>query len=115
MKKTLSVAVFLAVLLSGIPLLGLTQKVDPAGTSGVASKLPPEYILDKITGTVLVLPRGAATPEAAQAEQTVQAGDEVITRGNSEVSMTLPNGTIVQLSADSDVVVGELAYPSQTS
>ncbi|HUO56936.1 MAG TPA: FecR family protein [bacterium] len=71
-------------------------------------KLPAGYVLDKVKGTVLVLPSGSAVTETAEEDQTVQPGDEVITKDDSEVSLTLNDQTMVKLSADSEVKVSDL-------
>ena len=78
----------------------------------VASQLPTGYVLDQVKGTVLIVPKGSSKPVTAQADQTVQAGDEIITSKDSEASLTFNGAAMIQLSADSDLKVGDLASPS---
>lgn len=107
MRKTyLTISVF-ALVLAGIPL--------GARGDNTSYEFPIGYTLDQITGTVLVLPKGAAKPEKAEEDQTVQVGDEIITQANSQVSLTLDENTMLQVSADSYLVVGDLSRKNQTS
>ncbi len=71
-------------------------------------QLPPQYVLEKIQGTVLILSKGTKKPEPAELEETVQGGDEIITRSGSEASLTLNETTMFHLSPDSHVKVAEL-------
>ena len=78
-------------------------------SKGLSHKFPQGYVLDKIKGTVMVIPSGSSTPEPAEADQTVQAGDEIITKADSEVSLTLNENTMVKLSPGSDLKVSDLS------
>lgn len=69
---------------------------------------PMAYILENIKGAVLIIPAGSTKSEPAEEEQVVEAGDEVVTRDNSEASLTLNEMTMFHLSANSDVKVSEL-------
>jgi hypothetical protein len=71
---------------------------------------PPEYVMEKIKGTVLIKDADSTTPEAAEEEETVESGDEIITKDDSEVSLTLDENTLFHLGPDSDVKVSQLAW-----
>lgn len=109
MNRTLAVCLSLLAALLAAPLSASSGK-----TSKITQKLPPQYVLEKLKGTVLILSKGKKTPEPAKEDQTVQAGDTVITRGYSEVSLTLNSDTMFHLSEDSEVVVSELSRKSST-
>ncbi len=69
---------------------------------------PMAYIIEDLKGTVYIIQRGSTELEAAELEEAVEAGDEIITKKNSEVSLTLNSMTMIHLSADSSVKISEL-------
>jgi hypothetical protein len=71
---------------------------------------PPEYVMEKIKGTVLIKSLDSAGPEAAEEEETVESGDEIITKDDSEVSLTLDENTLFHLGPDGDVKVSQLVW-----
>lgn len=77
-----------------------------------APQLPTGYVLDQVKGTVLIIPKGESKSVTAQDDQTVQTGDEVITSKDSEASLTFNGAAMIQLSAGSDLKVGDLTQPS---
>jgi hypothetical protein len=112
MNKNLSTLLGLTALLVGLPFLSKPAGADDLTSKSVALQLPTGYVLDQIQGKVLVLPRGASKPMEAQNDQTVQTGDEITTSAGSEASLAFNGSAMIQLSGESDLVVGELARPS---
>jgi hypothetical protein len=94
----------LCLLALGAPALGAA---DSAKT--IASRFPVQYILDNIQGQVHVLSKGVMVPETAQEDQVVLAGDTIVTGPKSQVSLVLNAKTMVQVSENSQVTVGELS------
>jgi hypothetical protein len=86
-----------------------SQKESSESDPSVIANGPLEYVLEDLSGTVLIQSAGDALPEPAEEEQTVQAGDEIITQAGSEASLTLNETTMFHLSENSDVKVDELA------
>ncbi len=82
-----------------------TTQIQPAPTD---DSEPLEYVLEDIKGTVLIIPSGSTQPIAAEEEETVEAGDEVLTKDDSEASLTLDENTLFHLSPNSDVKVDQL-------
>lgn len=103
-------ACFIPVLLFAVlPFAWATEKKQPPARPAVYQKLPQGYILDKVKGTVLVIPKGASKAVTAQEEQSLQEGDEIITKGSSEATLALNETTMFQITADSDLKVDHLA------
>jgi hypothetical protein len=69
---------------------------------------PLQYVLEDLSGTVMVQRFGESQAEPAQEEQTVQEGDEIITQAGSEASLTLNETTLFHLSESSDVKLDKL-------
>ncbi len=69
---------------------------------------PLEYVLEDLKGTVLIRESGQTQAEPAQEEETVEEGDEIITKAGSEASLTLDENTMFHLSENSDVKVDQL-------
>lgn len=83
------------------------QKSSEALPSVVAEG-PLEYVLEDISGTVLVQSADGTQPEQVEEEQIVQSGDEIMTQAGSEASLTLNETTLFHLSENSDVRVDQL-------
>jgi hypothetical protein len=98
-----------------------SAKQTPAATAGKseddASALdrpePLEYIVDDIRGTVQIVPAGKTEPEAVEEEEVVEGGDEIITKADSEVSLTLNDNTTIHVSANTDIKIEKLK-PNET-
>jgi hypothetical protein len=69
---------------------------------------PPEYVIDDLQGTVLILEDGETQPVTAEEEETLGPGDEVILKAGSQASLTLDENTMFHLSENSDVKVDQL-------
>lgn len=69
---------------------------------------PLEYVIEDLKGTVLIIENGSTQPEPAQEEETVEEGDEIITKSGSQVSLTLDDNTLFQLYENSDIKVDQL-------
>jgi len=111
MTKNLHIVLSCAVVavLFSIPLK--TVKADETSSGKLSSQLPAGYVVDEIKGKVLILPKGASKSVAAETEQTVQTGDEVIVPEGSEASLAFNGVAALQLSGGSDLKVGDLAKP----
>lgn len=72
-------------------------------------KIPLQYVVEKTRGSVLILPKGSNKPEKAREEQTLRGGDEIITQGGSEASLTLNENTLFHVGPDSRVTLDKLA------
>lgn len=92
----------------GAFLLFVSSRTLTAGDPIAGYSLPPQYVLDQIKGTVLVKAKDSAKPEPAEEEQTVQAGDEIITQAGSEATLTLNQTTMFHLSENTDLQVSDL-------
>lgn len=68
-----------------------------------------EYSIEDIKGTGLILLVDTTMPESAAEGESVQVGDELITKGNSEMTLSLNDNTMVHIAADSQVRVADLA------
>jgi hypothetical protein len=86
-----------------------SKKEPSESVPSVIANGPLEYVLEDLSGTVLIQSADEALPEPAEEEQTVQAGDEIITQAGSEASLTLNETTMFHLSENSDVKVDQLA------
>ncbi|HTA77305.1 MAG TPA: FecR family protein [bacterium] len=68
-----------------------------------------EYSIEDIKGTALIMPFDSTVPETAVEGEAVEAGDEVITKDDSEMTLALNNNTLVHVEANSQVKVSDLA------
>ncbi len=83
--------------------------LGPAATPDEAATPEPlEYVLEDLKGTVLIRENGETQAEPAEEEETVEAGDEIITQAASEASLTLDENTMFHLPENSDVQVDQL-------
>jgi hypothetical protein len=105
MKKV----VFLLFLFLCFNSFSCSQKESSESIPSAIANGPLEYVLEDLSGTVLIQSSGDALPEPAEEEQTVQAGDEIITQAGSEASLSLNETTMFHLSENSDVKVDQLA------
>ncbi len=87
-----------------------TQTLTKSPTPFEGTPEPPEYVMEKIKGTVLIKNQDSTAPEEAEEEETVEGGDEIITKNNSEVSLTLDENTMFHLGPNSDVKVSQLLW-----
>jgi hypothetical protein len=93
--------------------------VVPKSSSGqylvLATAVPNllEYVAEDVTGTVLLVEKDSKKAEPLLKEETVQAGDEIITMAESRVSLALDENTQFHLSPDSRILVTQLA-PNQS-
>jgi hypothetical protein len=67
-----------------------------------------EYSIEDIKGTALIMPFDSTVPETAAEGESVEAGDEVITKDNSEMTLALNDNTLVHVEANSRVKVANL-------
>ncbi len=67
-----------------------------------------EYSIEDIKGTALIMPFDSTVPETAEEGESVEAGDSVITKDNSEMTLALNNNTLVHIGANSQVKVADL-------
>jgi len=105
MKK----ALFLLCLCLGLGSFSCSEKKSAEGSvPAVVAGEPLEYVLEDLSGTVLIKTVDETQPEPAEEEQTLQAGDEIITQAGSEASLTLNETTMFHLSENSDVTVSQL-------
>ena len=72
------------------------------------SEEPLEYVIEDLKGNVQIRETDTPQEEAAEEEEVVDEGDEVITGSASEASLTLDEETIVHIPQNSDVKVAEL-------
>ncbi|HUO56887.1 MAG TPA: FecR domain-containing protein [bacterium] len=73
-------------------------------------KFPPlQYTLQDVHGNVQIIPAGDSKPEQAQEEESLFAGDEILTKGGAKASLSLNSSTLVHLSENSDLKVSQLA------
>jgi hypothetical protein len=91
------------------PIVTITPTVvdTPPPTATATPSL--EYSIEDIKGTVLILLVDTTVPESAVEGESVQVGDELITKENSEMTLALNDNTMVHISADSQVRVADLA------
>src|SRR5665213_925317 len=68
-----------------------------------------EYSIEDIKGTGLILLVDTTVPESAVEGESVQVGDELITKDNSEITLALNDNTMVHIAANSQVRVADLA------
>jgi hypothetical protein len=68
-----------------------------------------EYSIEDIKGTGLILLVDTTVPESAAEGESVQIGDELITKDDSEMTLALNDNTMVHIAADSQVRVADLA------
>jgi hypothetical protein len=88
---------------------GLSSRTALAQTAANSSATPIEYVIEDIKGSnVQVKEENSNTWDAAQEGQELETGDEIKVGDNSEVSLTLQSDTQVHLSANSDLVVGQI-------
>lgn len=78
------------------------------GVPSVVAGAPPAWVLEDVTGTVMIQSAGAASPDPAVEDQTLGAGDEIITQAGAEATLTLNETTLFHISEDSDVKVDQL-------
>lgn len=91
------------------PIVTITPTVvdTPLPTATATPSL--EYSIEDIKGTGLILLVDTAVPESAVEGESVQVGDELITKDNSEMTLALNDNTMVHIAADSQVRVADLA------
>ncbi len=75
---------------------------------------PLEYVVEEAKGTVLLVQNGKALPVALEEEETVQEGDEIITKENSQATLSLDENTLIRLGPDSDLRLTKLG-PNETN
>jgi hypothetical protein len=85
-----------------------SKKESAESIPSVVADGPLQYVLEDLSGTVMVQRFGESQAEPAQEEETVQEGDEVITQAGSEASLTLNETTLFCLSESSDVKLDKL-------
>src|SRR5665213_267029 len=68
-----------------------------------------EYSIEDIKGTGLILLVETTVPETAAEGESVQVGDELITKDNSEMTLALNDNTMVHIEANTQVMVADLA------
>jgi hypothetical protein len=73
---------------------------------------PPEYVVDDMKGTVLIIEEGGTEAVPAEEEETVSGGDQVITKDDSEATLTLNPDTMFRLGPNSRVTVDQLVANS---
>lgn len=64
---------------------------------------PLEYIVEEAKGAVLLVQKGKAEPVTLEEEEEIQEGDEIITRENSQATLSLDENTLIRLGPDSDL------------
>jgi hypothetical protein len=74
---------------------------------------PLEYEVDDIKGNVLVLYDGETDPEPAEGDEVLEQGDELITKADSEATLTLNDITAIHVSEGTTVKISEL-QPNNT-
>ncbi|HXL72287.1 MAG TPA: FecR family protein, partial [bacterium] len=67
-----------------------------------------EYSIEDIKGTALILLDDTTVPESAVEGESVQVGDELITKDNSEMTIALNDNTLVYVEADTQIKVADL-------
>lgn len=68
-----------------------------------------EYVVEDIQGSnVQVLEENSQTWDPAQEGQVLETGDEIKVGDNSQATLTLQNDTQVNLSADTDLKIGQI-------
>lgn len=82
--------------------------VPTATPTKIETPGPLVYVLEDLKGNVHIREGGSTQAEPAEEEETVQAGDEIITQAASEASLTLDENTMFHLSENSDVQVDQL-------
>ncbi len=89
-------------------LLSCTGKKPSETLPSVVASASPAWVLEDISGTVMIQSVGEATPDPAVEEQTLQAGDEIITQAGAEATLTLDETTMFHIPENSDVKVDQL-------
>ena len=74
-----------------------------------SKSLPLQYVIQDLQGGVLIRDKKTGKTERAQEEETVAAGDEVLTQSGAKASLTLNQNTMFRLSENSDIKVEALA------
>lgn len=115
MRKPLVAIFFFVLPLAGLALSSNFAWADGSTPQNISDQLPIGYVLDQIQGTALILPPGGAKPVIAEADVTVQPGDEIITKPDSEVSLAFNDSAMVRISGGSEVKVEELDRPDKNS
>jgi hypothetical protein len=82
------------------------------GVPDSVANAPLVWVLEDVTGTVLLQASGDTFANPVTEGQAVHPGDEVITRDASEAVLTLDETTLFRLSEDGDVKVSQLAWNS---
>jgi hypothetical protein len=67
-----------------------------------------QYSIEDIKGTALIIPLDATVPETAEEGETVEAGDELLTKDDSEMTLALNDNTMIHVSANSQIKVLDL-------
>ncbi len=75
---------------------------------------PLEYVVEEAKGTVLLVQNGNPQPVALEEEEMVQQGDEIITKEDSQATLSLDENTLIRLGPDSDLHINALA-PNETN
>lgn len=69
---------------------------------------PRQYVIEDLKGSALIFEEGSTQGEKAEEEEVVESGDEIITKTNSDMTLTLDENTLVHIPANSDVKVDQL-------
>src|SRR6202034_543435 len=101
-----------------VPTATAVVSISPTPTIGTPSPTatsPPvlEYTIEDIKGTGLIIPSGSTIPESAGEGETVEPGDELITKDDSEMTIALNDNTLAHIAANSQVTVTNLT-PNDT-
>ncbi len=67
-----------------------------------------DYTIEDIKGTGLILTGDDTIPESVVEGESVEPGDELFTKDNSEMTLALNDNTLIHLSANSQVKVTDL-------
>lgn len=89
------------------PMITASPTVAPSPSP--ESQVELHYLIEDIQGTVLILSDDASVPESAAIGETVEPGDELITKDGSEAILALNDNTMVHVSADTQVKVADLS------
>jgi hypothetical protein len=75
---------------------------------------PLEYVVEETHGTVLLVQNGKPEPVTLEEEETVEQGDEIITKENSKAILSLDENTLIHLGPNSDLHITDLG-PNETN
>jgi predicted secreted protein len=71
-------------------------------------------VVEEAKGTVLLVQNGNPQPVTLEEEETVEQGDEIITKENSQATLSLDENTLIRLGPDSDLHITALG-PNETN